>query len=106
MGAKAAEMLRLIPEANLTVIDRCSGHGGAWGAEKENFPVALKVGKPVFRKVLEVEGAVGAQVVSECPLAGDHIVQGVQELDPTKKSAPAMHPIEVLARSYGIEVSR
>ncbi len=29
MGAKAAEMLRLVPEAELAVIARCSGHGGS-----------------------------------------------------------------------------
>ncbi len=106
MGAKAAEMLRLIPEANLSVIERCSGHGGAWGMEKPNFPVALKVGKPVFRRVLDIENATNAQVLSECPLAGDHIVQGVQELDPKAKQAPALHPIQMLARSYGIEEPR
>ena len=32
MGAKAAEMLRLIPETPVDVIERCSGHGGIWGA--------------------------------------------------------------------------
>ncbi len=31
MGQKAAEMLRLLPEAKVAVIERCSGHGGAWG---------------------------------------------------------------------------
>src|SRR5690348_1205882 len=36
MGAKAAEMLRLLPEADVAVIERCSGHGGSWGAMKEN----------------------------------------------------------------------
>ena len=102
MGAKAVDMLRLIPDAKLTVVERCSGHGGAWGAEKPHFPVALKVGKPVFRRVLDMEGA---QVISECPLAGDHIVQGMQELEPSARPAPAVHPILVLARSYGIEVT-
>ena len=32
-----------------TVIERCSGHGGSWGVRKENFEIALKVGKPVAR---------------------------------------------------------
>ncbi len=36
MGAKAAEMLRLVPEADLTVIERCSGHGGSWRAASAN----------------------------------------------------------------------
>ena len=43
-------MLRLVPEADVAVIERCSGHGGAWGYKKENFETALKVGKPVARQ--------------------------------------------------------
>ena len=49
MGQKGAEMLRLIPGADLQVIERCSGHGGSWGVLKGNFETALKVGKPVAR---------------------------------------------------------
>ena len=52
MGQKAAEMLRLIPDADLAVIERCSGHGGSWGVMKENFEVALKVGRPVARQAI------------------------------------------------------
>src|SRR5712692_8208492 len=47
MGQKAAEMLRLIPETQIGVIERCSGHGGSWGVMQENFETALKIGKPV-----------------------------------------------------------
>ncbi len=101
MGFKAADMLRLIPEANVTVLDRCSGHGGAWGAEKQNFPVALKVGKPVARRVAELNPT---HIASECPLAGDHIVQGVQELDAAAHPPTAVHPIMLFARAYGIEI--
>jgi glycerol-3-phosphate dehydrogenase subunit C len=55
MGAKAAEMLKLLPDSdNVTVLERCSGHGGSWGVKTENFEIALKVGKPVARKAAEV----------------------------------------------------
>ena len=103
MGFKAADMLRLIPDANVTVLDRCSGHGGAWGAEKKNFDTALKVGKPVARKVAELKPA---HIASECPLAGDHIVQGVIELDKDAKPPMAQHPILLFAKAYGIDVAR
>ena len=33
---KAAELLRLIPEADINVIERCSGHGGTFGVLKKN----------------------------------------------------------------------
>src|SRR3546814_9533214 len=50
MGAKAAEMMRLLPDADLAVIERCSGHGGSWGVMQENFETAIKVGRPVARQ--------------------------------------------------------
>ena len=50
MGQKAAEMLRLLPDADVAVIERCSGHGGSWGFKKEHFETALKVGRPVVRQ--------------------------------------------------------
>ncbi|MBO0736744.1 MAG: glycerol-3-phosphate dehydrogenase, partial [Alphaproteobacteria bacterium] len=43
MGQKAAEMLRLLPQADVGVIERCSGHGGSWGVLKGNFETALKL---------------------------------------------------------------
>ena len=102
MGAKAAEMLRLLPEANdIVVIERCSGHGGSWGIKKDNFDVALKVGKPVARKAAEtmalgVEQHKTAFIASECPLAAAHIVQGVERLGgDVQAPARAYNPIEI-----------
>jgi glycerol-3-phosphate dehydrogenase subunit C len=100
IGQKAAEMLRLLPEADVQVIERCSGHGGSWGVKKGNFEVALKVGRPVARQARD---AAKAFVTSECPLAGVHIVQGIDKLGgDAPKPALVAHPIELFARSYGI----
>lgn len=100
MGQKAAEMLKLIPDIDVTVIERCSGHGGSWGVMKENFEVGLKVGKPVARKAADAQSKF---VVSECPLARDHIVQGIDKLGkPTDGIEQVQHPVELVARAYGI----
>ncbi|WP_395020917.1 (Fe-S)-binding protein [Dongia sp.] len=99
MGQKAAEMLKLIPEADLAVIERCSGHGGSWGIFKGNFQTALKVGRPVARQAIT---AGKAFVASECPLAGEHIVQGMERLDADKAPEHAWHPIQLFARAYGL----
>ncbi len=98
MGQKGVEMLRLIPDVQVQVAERCSGHGGSFGVLKDTFEVALKVGRPVARQAVEKKAAF---VVSECPLARDHIVQGAERLD--EDSGPvenARHPIELLARAY------
>jgi glycerol-3-phosphate dehydrogenase subunit C len=97
MGPKAAEMLRLIPEGDVAVIERCSGHGGSWGVMKGNFEVALKVGKPVARQAAQ---SGKAHVASECPLAAEHILQGIEAMG-EQPPAKADHPIELFARAYG-----
>ncbi len=102
IGAKAAEMLRLVPGAELTVIERCSGHGGTWGVMKEHFETALKVGRPAARQAANS----GKQfIASECPLAGTHLLQGVARQDGENKpdTETAYHPIELFARAYGYE---
>src|SRR5579863_602445 len=77
MGQKAAEMLRLLPETEVDVTERCSGHGGSWGFRTGNFPVALKLGRPVAKKMRESGRAFAT---SECPLAGIHIRQGMERV--------------------------
>jgi glycerol-3-phosphate dehydrogenase subunit C len=100
MGQKAAEMLRLIPGAEVGVIERCSGHGGSWGVMKDNFEVALKIGKPVARAAVDQAKQF---VASECPLAGEHIVQGMERLGGAGVAIEqAVHPIELFARAYGV----
>ena len=100
MGAKGAEMLRQIPDTEVQVIERCSGHGGAWGIMEENFEVALKVGRPTARQAL---GAGKAYVASECPLAADHIRQGMERQDENPPATVA-HPILLFARAYGLTI--
>ncbi len=100
MGPKGAEMLKAIPNAEVTVVERCSGHGGSWGIKKENFDVATKFAQQTVRKVADSNPA---HVCSECPLAGKHIVQGFEYLG---DDAPAVdqsrHPIQILAKAYGV----
>jgi glycerol-3-phosphate dehydrogenase subunit C len=100
MGQKAAELLRLIPEADLQVIERCSGHGGSWGFKRPHFETALKVGRPVAR---QAKDSGKAFVTSECPLAGTHIKQGMEKLGGEGLPKLVTHPIQLLARAYGIE---
>jgi glycerol-3-phosphate dehydrogenase subunit C len=102
MGQKAAEMLRLLPEVDVAVIERCSGHGGSWGVLKGNFETAIKVGKPVARQALK---NAKPYLSSECPLAGMHIAQEMAMLaqDPSVPIPErALHPVELMARAYGI----
>ena len=100
MGRKAVEMLALVPDTKVSVIERCSGHGGAWGIGKDMFPVALKTGRPVAR---QAAGTKAAFIVSECPLARAHIVQGMERLDGGGPAVDgAQHPIQLIALASGL----
>lgn len=104
MGQKGAEMLRLIPGADLAVMERCSGHGGSWGVMKRNFDTAMKVGKPVMRQAAR---SGKRYLASECPLAAMHLAQGVASGEgaaPAAAMETISHPIELMARAYGLEV--
>lgn len=99
MGPKAMEMLRLIPGATPLLTDRCSGHGGKWGIFKENYDKAVKVGRPAARNLMKDNPDM---VVSECPLAGPHLQQIMAASNPDAVPDRIGHPIEVIARVYGL----
>ncbi|MCZ4341876.1 heterodisulfide reductase-related iron-sulfur binding cluster [Sphingomonadaceae bacterium G21617-S1] len=98
-GPKAAEMLRMIPEAQVSVVERCSGHGGKWGMFTKNFDVGIKIGKPAGRALAKDNPA---HVVSECPLAGVHIRQVIETIPAAPVPDRVGHPIELFARAYGL----
>ena len=100
MGPKGAEMLRLIPDTDVSVVERCSGHGGSWGVKKGNFDVATKFAKQTVKRLADGKKT---YLASECPLAGKHLAQGMETTDPTSPQAKgALHPIQILAKAYGL----
>jgi len=100
MGAKSAEMLRLIPDTAVELVERCSGHGGTFGVMQETFPVAVKVGKPAARAIAQK----GAETLcSDCPLACKHLGQLLEtELADGRSPPRQAHPIEIMAEAYGL----
>ena len=66
---------------------------------KAHFETALKVGKPVARTALK---NAKKYVSSECPLAGEHILQGMERLDASAAPRRAPHPVELMALAYGL----
>jgi Fe-S oxidoreductase len=92
IGAKSIDLLRLAG-AQVVFIDRgCSGHDGTWAMKKEYFDLAQRVARGLHRGVNESNVDI---VASDCSLAGLQIEQGT--------GRKTIHPIEVLAKAYGIE---
>jgi glycerol-3-phosphate dehydrogenase subunit C len=105
IGRKTEEMLKLVPNTTLNTVERCSGHSGLWGTRKEFHGMALKIGKPVFRKMAE---ATPDFISSDCQLAAHHIEQGIAQLpaearDGSPKGAPTnAHPLTLVRLAYGL----
>jgi len=95
IGQKSVELLRLAG-AKVTVIDKgCSGHDGTWAMKKEFFDLSQKVAKGLHSVVRESKAGV---IATDCSLAGVQIEQGT--------GRHTEHPIEIVARAYGIDFSK
>jgi Fe-S oxidoreductase len=92
LGQKTKDMLALIPDTEVIVVERCSGHDGTWGVKKEFFETSMKIGKPLFQKMKD-----GQCMSSDCPIAIRQIDQG------TEGAAPSHHPLTLLRMAYGLQ---
>ena len=43
IGPKTKEILELIPNTNITLIERCSGHDGTYAVKKEYHETSMKI---------------------------------------------------------------
>lgn len=98
MGPKALEMLRLIPGATPTIVERCSGHGGKWGIMTDNYDTAVQLARPTIRSLKKADPD---YVVSECPLAGPHLREVMAATGAEDVPERVGHPIELIAKAYG-----
>jgi Fe-S oxidoreductase len=100
IGRKTEEMLKLIGQkvtVKINTVERCSGHAGTYGVKTPTHPVAMKIGKPVFKAMGKDEPDV---ISSDCQLAGHHIAQGMQV---NGLPVPQLqHPLSLVRRAYGI----
>ena len=100
IGKKTEEMLKLIGKTvtlQLNTVERCSGHAGTYGVKTPTHPIALKIGRPVFKAMAKDEPDV---ISSDCPLAGHHIAQGMQVNG--LPAVPLQHPLSLVCKAYGI----
>jgi glycerol-3-phosphate dehydrogenase subunit C len=100
IGRKTEEMFKLIGqtvEVKLNTVERCSGHAGTYGVKTPYHPVAMKIGKPVFRSMAKDEPDV---ISSDCALAGHHIAQGMAALGTPAKAL--QHPLSLVRQAYGL----
>lgn len=97
VGKKTAEALALVPDTEVNVVERCSGHSGTWGVKTEFHAMAMTIGKPVFKAMA---GGTPDFISSDCQLAAHHIAQGMKEASLPK--AQLLHPLSLMARAWGL----
>jgi len=100
IGKKTEEMFKLIGqtvEVKLNTVERCSGHAGTYGVKTPYHPVAMKIGKPVFKAMARDEPD---YISSDCALAGHHIAQGMAQAGTPAKAL--QHPLSLVRHAYGL----
>ncbi|MGY8814454.1 MAG: heterodisulfide reductase-related iron-sulfur binding cluster [Gammaproteobacteria bacterium] len=93
IGLKTKDMLMLVPDTTIEVIERCSGHDGTYAVKSEYHDIAAKICRPVSTKVKKFEPD---HYVSDCPMAGDQIQQGLND------GSKAESPFSLLRYAYGL----
>ncbi len=102
IGKKTEEMLKMVPGTSVHTHERCSGHAGTFGVKKATHPMAMKIGKPLFKAMANhKDGGPPDVISSDCPLGGHHIAQGfeVNQLG----AVPQKHPLTLIREAYGLK---
>ena len=93
IGQKTREVLALVPDTQVEIIERCSGHDGTYAVKKEFYAASMKIVKPVASRV---EKAAPDHFGSDCPMAGAHIAHALG------RDGKAQHPLTLLRLAYGL----
>jgi len=92
IGLKTRDILQLVPDTQVEVIERCSGHDGTYAVKKEFHEISKKIARPVVNRVKKAEAD---HFISDCPMAAEQIAQDVE-------SHVANNPMSLLRSAYGI----
>jgi glycerol-3-phosphate dehydrogenase subunit C len=93
IGMKTKEVLALVPDTNIDVIERCSGHDGTYAVKSEYHDISMKICRPVVNKIKQAEVD---HYISDCPMAGDQIENGLND------GSHAESPFTLLCYAYGL----
>ncbi len=93
IGLKTRDVLNLISDTRVQAQERCSGHDGTYAVRRETRDKAVKIARPVVRKVDQQQPD---HFASDCPMAATHIA------NLTSSVAKPEHPMTLLRQAYGL----
>lgn len=96
IGKPGLELLRLIPGLNIIESHAtCCGIAGTYGYKHEKYAISMEVGRPLFEFITK-EVPDGKAVVCDSETCRWQITHATD--------IPAVHPVELIAKSYGYPV--
>jgi len=93
IGPKTRDILALVPDTQVEMIERCSGHDGTYGVRAGTYEKSQKISRPVVNRVKKMEPD---YLVSDCPMAATQIA------DQLELKHPESNPLTLLRKAYGI----
>lgn len=93
IGLKTRDILSLVPDTNIEVIERCSGHDGTYAVKSEFHEISVKICRPVVNRIKKAEVD---HYISDCPMAADQIENGMDN------DMHAENPFTLLRKAYDI----
>jgi glycerol-3-phosphate dehydrogenase subunit C len=92
IGYPAMRLLRLIPGIRIEEVDEgCCGISGTFGVKVEKYDLSMQIGSRLFEAV---KAARSDAVLADCETCRMQVEHG--------SGARSAHPLEILARAYGI----
>ncbi len=93
MGLPAIDLMEMIPGVNVQHVQaECCGIAGTYGYKKEKYDISMAVGRPLFDQVKASGSGVAVCDSETCRWQIAHAT-----------GAQMIHPIELLAKSYGLQ---
>ena len=94
LGTPGIEILEMIPELEvLESQSACCGIAGTYGYKKEKYDISMNIGQSLFNFIKKINSPIAICDSETCRW---QITHGT--------GIPAVHPVELLAASYGYEV--
>ncbi len=91
-GLPLVELMQLIPQLNVRQIEKgCTGMAGTFGLADEHFAQSLQIGSQLISEMQTIDAIAGATECSSCRMQMEQ-----------SASIPTIHPIKLLALSYGL----
>jgi glycerol-3-phosphate dehydrogenase subunit C len=91
IGYPGSRVLGVIPDTDVEMVEQCSAVDGTWGMKAQHYEMGRRYAQKLSRAISTSEPAL---VVTDCALSARRIL--------AENDRQAIHPVEALARAYGV----